>query len=596
RGTVSGYFLAGRSMAWGPVGASLFASNIGSGHFVGLAGTGAAGGIAVGGFEWSGMFIVLLLGWIFVPIYMRAGVRQLPVSPKSGVDLWGWGVYGGGACAPQVLRAAPQVDMYSGAIFIQEALGWNLYASVGRCRIGAGRYWEVLGRGLAALMFADLLQTFIIVAGASVLAAYALGAVGGYEGLVQPHPLATPQNLTGPCGRPRPDAFHLLRHPSTGDLPWPGLLLGLGIISAWYWCTDQVIVQRCLAGRSLCHVRAGCVVCGYLKVLPMFLMGLPGMAARGLFPEVVGCADAQHCRRACGTPAGCSNVAYPRLVVTLLPPGLRGLMLAVVLAALMSSLASIFASAGALFTLDVYQKLRPRAGPKQLLLALWVVAMVGLSLAWLPVVEAARGGQLFDYIQAVASYLAPPVAAVFFLAVFVPRVNEPGAFWGLLGGLGLGLLRLVPEVALGTGSCGAPGGCPQVLCGLHYLHFAVLLFLASGAITLGVSFCYPPIPQRHLHRLVFSLRNSTEPRIDLGQEGPKEAPGEVQLQDVEAEPGGPRPNPIGRGAEPAAERGVAPAQAPPPAPAPEDPRWRRVVNLNALLLMAVAVFLWGYFA
>ncbi|XP_068024171.1 sodium/glucose cotransporter 2-like isoform X2 [Melanerpes formicivorus] len=576
RGTVSGYFLAGRSMAWGPVGASLFASNIGSGHFVGLAGTGAAGGIAVGGFEWSVSTMPEYLGLRFggsrIRLYLALLSLVLYISTKISVD------------------------MYSGAIFIQEALGWNLYASVGAL-LGVTAIYTVTG-GLAALMFADLLQTFIIVAGASVLAAYALGAVGGYEGLVQRYPLATPQNLTGPCGRPRPDAFHLLRHPSTGDLPWPGLLLGLGIISAWYWCTDQVIVQRCLAGRSLCHVRAGCVVCGYLKVLPMFLMVLPGMAARVLFPEVVGCADAQHCRRACGTPAGCSNVAYPRLVVTLLPPGLRGLMLAVVLAALMSSLASIFASAGALFTLDVYQKLRPRAGPKQLLLAgrLWVVAMVGLSLAWLPVVEAARGGQLFDYIQAVASYLAPPVAAVFFLAVFVPRVNEPGAFWGLLGGLGLGLLRLVPEVALGTGSCGAPGGCPQVLCGLHYLHFAVLLFLASGAITLGVSFCYPPIPQCHLHRLVFSLRNSTEPRIDLGQEGPKEAPGEVQLQDVEAEPGGPRPNPIGGGAEPAAEGGVAAAQAPPPAPSPEDPRWSRVVNLNALLLMAVAVFLWGYFA
>uniref|UniRef100_UPI0012936941 sodium/glucose cotransporter 2-like n=1 Tax=Lonchura striata TaxID=40157 RepID=UPI0012936941 len=220
-----------------------------------------------------------------------------------------------------------------------------------------------------------------------------------------------------------------------------------------------VIVQRCLAGRSLTHVRAGCVLCGYLKVLPMFLMVLPGMAARVLFPEVVGCADPQGCSRACGSALGCSNVAYPRLVLSLLPPGadpqgcsracgsalgcsnvayprlvlsllppgLRGLMLAVVLAALMSSLASIFASSAALFSLDVVRRLRPRAGPRQLLLAgrLWVVAMVALSLAWLPVLRAARGAQLFEYLQALSSYLAPPVAAVFCLAVFVPRVNEP---------------------------------------------------------------------------------------------------------------------------------------------------------------------------
>ncbi|XP_064329901.1 sodium/glucose cotransporter 2-like isoform X2 [Phalacrocorax carbo] len=556
RSSISGYFLAGRSMAWGPVGASLFASNIGSGHFVGLAGTGAAGGIAVGGFEWSGMFIVLLLGWAFVPIYLRAGVTTMPeyLGKRFGggriqlyLALLSLGLY---------VSTKLSVDMYSGAIFIQEALGWDLYAAVGAL-LAVTALYTVTG-GLAALMYADLVQTLIIVVGASVLAGYALGAVGGYEGLVERYPLALPPNVTGPCGRPRPDAFHLLRHPSTGDLPWPGLLLGLGIISAWYWCTDQVIVQRCLAGRSLTHVRAGCVVCGYLKVLPMFLMVLPGMAARVLFP------------------------------------GLRGLMLAVVLAALMSSLASIFASAGALFTLDVYQRLRPHAGPRHLLIAgrLWIVAMVGLSLAWLPVVEAARGGQLFDYIQAIASYLAPPVAAVFFLAIFVPRVNEPGAFWGLLGGLGLGLARLIPEFALGTGTCGTPGRCPPFVCGLHYLHFAALLFLVTGLIVIIVSLCYPPIPRQHLHRLVFSLRHSREPRVDLDQSAPKDGAGGVQLRDVEAEPSGRGAEPVGQRAWPSGPGGGA---VPPDTPA-EDPVWSRVVNVNAVILMAVAVFLWGYFA
>ncbi|KAF1627324.1 UNVERIFIED_CONTAM: Sodium/glucose cotransporter 2, partial [Eudyptes pachyrhynchus] len=492
------------------------------------------------------------------------------------------------------------VDMYSGAIFIQEALGWDLYAAVGAL-LAVTALYTVTG-GLAALMYADLVQTLIIVVGASVLAGYALGAVGGYAGLVQRYPLALPPNVTGPCGRPRPDAFHLLRHPRTGDLPWPGLLLGLGVTSAWYWCTDQVIVQRCLAGRSLTHVRAGCVVCGYLKVLPMFLMVLPGMAARVLFPGYW------------GAIGGFPVPTPPRA-----PPGLRGLMLAVVLAALMSSLASIFASAGALFTLDVYQRLRPRAGPRHLLVAgrLWIVAMVGLSLAWLPVVEAARGGQLFDYIQAIASYLAPPVAAVFFLAVFVPRVNEPGAFWGLLGGLGLGLARLVPEFALGTGTCGSPGRCPPFVCGLHYLHFAALLFLATGLIVIVVSLCYPPIPRQHLHRLVFSLRHSREPRIDLDRQPPKDGAGGVQLQgegpgrpgggdpgaqgahplspllpDVEAEPAGQGAEPVGQEAGSAGAGGGAE----PPAPPPKDAVWSRVVDVNALILMAVAVFLWGYFA
>ncbi|KAM9510551.1 sodium/glucose cotransporter 2-like [Guaruba guarouba] len=539
-------------MSWGPVGASLFASNIGSGHFVGLAGTGAAGGIAVGGFEWSGMFIVLLLGWVFVPIYLRAGVSTMPqyLQRRFGgrrlrllLALLSLGLY---------ISTKISVDMFSGAIFIREALGWDLYASVGAL-LAVTALYTVTG-GLTALMYADLVQTLIIVGGASVLAGYALSAVGGLPGLRLRYPLAVAPNASAPCGQPRADAFHLLRGPRGADLPWPGLLLGLGVVSAWYWCTDQVIVQRCLAARSMAHVRAGCVVCGYLKVLPMFLMVLPGMAARVLFPEVVGCADPQGCLRACGTPAGCSNVAYPRLVLSLLPTGLRGLMLAVVLAALMSSLASIFSSAGALFTLDIYQRLRPRAGPRHLLMAgrLWVLVMVGLSLAWLPVVEAARGGQLFDYIQAMASYLAPPVAAVFVLAVFSPRVNEPGAFWGLLGGLGLGMGRLIAEVALGPGACGAPGGCPPWICGLHYLHFAVVLFLATGGAVVAVSLRSPPIPKQHLHRLVFSLRHSQEPRVDLDQEEPKD--GDVQLQSkgpIDVGPMSPQPHSHGPNEPPA---------------------------------------------
>ncbi|KAM8794734.1 sodium/glucose cotransporter 2-like [Eudromia elegans] len=573
RGTLSGYFLAGRTMTWGPVGASLFASNVGSGHFVGLAGTGAAGGLAVGGFEWNAMFIVLLLGWVFVPIYMNAGVMTMPEYLRKRFG--GRRIQLSLSLLSLLLYVATKisVDMYSGGLFLQEALGWDLPPAVG-VLLGVTALYTITG-GLSALMFADVVQTGVILGGASVLAGYALGAVGGYGGLRRLYPLSGAANGSGPCGTPPGDAFRLLRAPGASDLPWPGMLLGIGVLGAWYWCTDQVIVQRCLAGRSLTHVRAGCIVCGYLKVLPMFLMVLPGMAARVLYPGEVGCADPPSCARACGSPSGCSSVAYPRLVTRLLPPGLRGLMLAAVLAALMSSLASVFASAGAVFTLDLYRALRPHGGPRELLLAgsppsgrrLWVVALVGLSLAWLPVVRGAQGGRLFDYIQAVGSYFAPPIAAVFFLAVFVPRVNEPGAFWGLVGGLALGLTRMVPELALGGGGggpCAPPGRCPPLLCGLHYLHFAFGLFLLTGLLVLAVSLCHPPIPRQHLHRLVFSLRYSRELRVDLDQEPPpKEGPGGVQLQ---------------------------------AAPPPEPLAWRRLVDVNAIVLMAAAVFLWAYFA
>ncbi|XP_043770766.1 sodium/glucose cotransporter 2 isoform X1 [Cervus elaphus] len=654
RGTVGGYFLAGRSMVWWPVGASLFASNIGSGHFVGLAGTGAASGLAVAGFEWNALFVVLLLGWLFVPVYLTAGVITMPQYLRKRFGGRRIRLYLSVLSLFLYIFTKISVDMFSGAVFIQQALGWNIYASVIALLVITMIY-TVTG-GLAALMYTDTVQTFVILAGAFVLMGYAFHEVGGYSGLFDKYLRAVTSltvsedpavgNISSSCYRPRPDSYHLLRDPVTGDLPWPALLLGLTIVSSWYWCSDQVIVQRCLAGKNLTHIKAGCILCGYLKLMPMFLMVMPGMISRVLYPDEVACVVPEVCKRVCGTEVGCSNIAYPRLVVKLMPNGLRGLMLAVMLAALMSSLASIFNSSSTLFTMDIYTRLRPRAGDRELLLVgrLWVVFIVAVSVAWLPVVQAAQGGQLFDYIQSVSSYLAPPVSAVFVLALFVPRVNEKGAFWGLIGGLLMGLARLVPEFSFGSGSCVRPSACPELLCRVHYLYFAILLFVCSGLLTLVVSLCTPPIPRKHLHRLVFSLRHSKEEREDLDAEeleGPTAAPVQNGCPEhaVEMEgkalPPGPGAGELG---EPSVLRlTVRPQFLPaPPPPRPgllrqcllwfcgvsrggagspprptqeetaaaarqledisEDPHWARVVNLNALLMMAVATFLWGFYA
>uniref|UniRef100_A0A8C8VGE3 Sodium/glucose cotransporter 2 n=1 Tax=Pelusios castaneus TaxID=367368 RepID=A0A8C8VGE3_9SAUR len=435
RGTIGGYFLAGRNMVWWPVGASLFASNIGSGHFVGLAGTGAANGLAVAGFEWNALFVVLLLGWLFVPVYLTAGVITMPQYLKKRFGGWRIQVYLSILSLFLYIFTKISVDMFAGAVFIQQALGWNIYVAVIALLIITTIY-TVTG-GLAALMYTDTVQTFVIIGGAFVLMGFAFYEVGGYQGLHDKYLEAIPNrtlspapalyNISATCYQPRPDAFHLLRDPLTGDLPWPALIFGLTIISTWYWCSDQVIVQRCLAGKSLTHVKAGCILCGYLKLLPMFLMVMPGMISRILYKDEVACVVPEDCKRICGTEVGCSNIAYPKLVVELMPTGLRGLMLAVMLAALMSSLASIFNSSSTLFTMDIYNRLRPQARSKELLIVgrLWILCIVAISIAWIPVVQAAQSGQLFDYIQSIASYLAPPIAAVFFLAVFVKRVNEP---------------------------------------------------------------------------------------------------------------------------------------------------------------------------
>ncbi|XP_035877238.1 sodium/glucose cotransporter 2 isoform X1 [Phyllostomus discolor] len=650
RGTVGGYFLAGRSMVWWPVGASLFASNIGSGHFVGLAGTGAASGLAVAGFEWNALFVVLLLGWLFAPVYLTAGVITMPQYLRKRFGGHRIRLYLSMLSLFLYIFTKISVDMFSGAVFIQQALGWNIYASV-IALLGITMVYTVTG-GLAALMYTDTVQTFVILGGAFILMGYAFHEVGGYSGLFDKYLGAMTSltvsedpavgNISSSCYQPRPDSYHLLRDPVTGDLPWPALLLGLTIVSGWYWCSDQVIVQRCLAGKNLTHIKAGCILCGYLKLMPMFLMVMPGMISRILYPDEVACVVPEVCKRVCGTEVGCSNIAYPRLVVKLMPNGLRGLMLAVMLAALMSSLASIFNSSSTLFTMDIYTRLRPRAGDRELLLVgrLWVVFIVAVSVAWLPVVQAAQGGQLFDYMQAVSSYLAPPVSAVFVLALFVPRVNEKvsmcvhcllgaglgyqkwlmlsipqGAFWGLIGGLLMGLARLIPEFSFGSGSCVQPSMCPALLCGVHYLYFAIVLFVCSGLLTLVVSLCTAPIPRKHLHRLVFSLRHSKEEREDLDADE-EEDPASTPVQNGHAEHAvemeesqSPAPGLFrqcllwfcgmsrgGAGSSPPPTQEEVAAATRQLEDISEDPRWARVVNFNALLMMAVATFLWGFYA
>uniref|UniRef100_A0A9J7ZCX4 Sodium/glucose cotransporter 2 n=1 Tax=Cyprinus carpio carpio TaxID=630221 RepID=A0A9J7ZCX4_CYPCA len=629
RGTVGGYFLAGRTMVWWPVGTSLFASNIGSGHFVGLAGTAAASGIAVGSFEWNALFIVLLLGWVFVPVYLTAGVITMPQYLKKRFGGSRISLYLSVISLFLYIFTKISVDMFSGAVFIQQALGWNIYVAVIALLCITALY-TVTG-GLAALMYTDTVQTFVIIAGAFVLMGFSFNEVGGYSALLDKYSLSLPSqrgfNISEQCYTPRGDAFHLLRDPMTGDLPWPGVLFGIAIIGSWYWCTDQVIVQRCLAARSLTHVKAGCILCGYLKLLPMFLMVFPGMISRVLYPDEVGCVEPSICTKVCGTEVGCSNIAYPKLVVSVMPTGLRGLMLAVMLAALMSSLASIFNSSSTLFTMDIWTRIRPQARDKELMIIgrVWILCIVAISICWIPVVQAAQSGQLFDYIQSVTSYLAPPIAAVFFLAIFMKRVNEAGAFWGLMGGLVMGLCRMVPEFAYGSGTCLKPSNCPKLICGVHYLYFAVLLFFCTAILVLFVSYNTPPIDDKHLHRLVFTLRHSKEERVDLdweeverGRKARREAD-EKETVVTEEDQRVSNPTP---GGLPSFERGdrsimmmiigwfcgISDTQAPEPTEEEvaeaskqlpdisEDPLWKYLVNANALIMMSVAVYFWGYYA
>ncbi|XP_068127562.1 sodium/glucose cotransporter 1 [Hyperolius riggenbachi] len=610
RGTVGGFFLAGRSMVWWPIGASLFASNIGSGHFVGLAGTAAAGGIVIGGFEWNALVIVIILGWIFVPIYVKAGVVTMPEYLRKRFGGSRIRIYLSVLSLLLYVFTKISADMFSGAIFIQQAMRINIYIAIVMLLLITALY-TVTG-GLAAVIYTDTLQTIIMVIGSFILMGFAFKEVGGYENFMARYMSAIPNETVSTdgtvadpaCYTPRSDAFHLFRDPITGDMPWPGLIFGLTILALWYWCTDQVIVQRCLSAKNMSHVKGGCILAGYLKLLPMFLMVFPGMISRILYTNQVACVLPEYCRNYCDTDVGCTNIAYPKLVIDLMPNGLRGLMLSVMLASLMSSLTSIFNSASTLFTMDIYTKIRKRASEKELMIAgrIFILFLIGISIAWVPILQSAQSGQLFDYIQSVTSYLGPPIASVFFLAIFIKRVNEQGAFWGLVIGLLIGLSRMISEFAFGTGSCMKPSKCPKIICGVHYLYFAIILFGCTSIIVLAVSLMTKPIPDKHLHRLCWSLRNSKEEREDLdaGDDWVNIEEDDDTYDELKEVSCWKKAYNWFCGFEtkkaPKLSEEEKKAMEANMTDTSEVPLWRNVVNINAIILLAVAVFCHGYFA
>ncbi|NWU45708.1 SC5A9 protein, partial [Hylia prasina] len=616
RGTIGGYFLAGRSMTWAPIGASLMSSDVGSGSFMGLAGTAAAGGLAVGGFEWNAAWPLLALGWIFVPVYIAAGVVTMPEYLQKRFGGQRIQIYMSVLSLILYIFTKISVDIFAGALFIQMSLGWNLYLST-VLLLAVTAVYTIAG-GLTAVIYTDLLQTVIMVVGAFILMFIGFEKVGWYEGLQEKYSTAIPK-ITVPnttCHLPRADAFNVLRDPITGDLPWPGLMFGLTVVAVWCWCNDQVMVQRALSAKNLSHAKGGTVFAGYLKLLPVFFIVMPGMISRALFPDEVGCVDPEICKRVCGAAMGCSNIAYPKLVIELMPDGLRGLMIAVMMAALMSTLTSVFNSSSTLFVIDIWQRVRKQASEQELMIVgrVFILIFVVISILWIPVIQTANSGKLFDYIQSVSSYLSPPVTALFILAIFWRRVNEPGAFWGLTAGLAVGVVRMIMDLVYTAPSCGEEDRRPAVLKDVHYLYFALILFALTAVVTIIISLFTPPIPKEKLDSLTWWTRHKKAPAIIL--ENCKSEEAQTKAEDREKDL-----------VETVASGDKEEAAAKPPCwkmvflwmcglstvPTPslseeekaaleqrltsieEKPLWRHVCNVSAILLLAVNVFLWAYY-
>ncbi|XP_065933237.1 sodium/mannose cotransporter SLC5A10 [Magallana gigas] len=627
RSTAKGYFLAGRSMQWFPIGASLFASNIGAEHFIGLAGSGASSGIAVVAFEWGAVFCLLMLGWVYLPVYLTSEVYTIPEFLKRRFGGKRLRIYHSLILQLSYIVTKISVDVYAGAVFIQQAVGWNTYLSI-FVLLAVTAAYTILG-GLAAVIFTDALQTIIMIVGATTLAIMSFIKVGGISALIYKYFEAVPShsdglvingtsvntthnftdaimsNITQQCGLPRPDAFHIFRDPVNSDLPWPGLIIRTTFISTWFWCCDQLIVQRTLAAKNIAHARGATIFASYIKLLPMFIIILPGMISRILFPDTVACVDPKVCMEVCENPAGCSNIAYPQLILDLAPTGMRGLMMAVMIAALMSSLTSIFNSSATLFTMDLWKRFRVQATDRELLIVgkIFVVILVGVSILWIPLIQAAEGGRLYFTIQALTGYLAPPIGGIFLLAIFVPRVNEQGAFWGMVIGHSVGISRMVLDFIYPSPKCGEQDTRPRVVANIHFTYFSVLVLGLSWAVCLFVSLFTKAPSKDALRGLTFWTTDKLLPPpkgVDLEAETNYDPSESIKLKEKTIVVQGD----IGEGNSTVPVVGDTPS----PAKMGNRPGLRNrrklymtrkskiLLNVNAVVLASVFVFLYAFFA
>ncbi|VDD81414.1 unnamed protein product [Mesocestoides corti] len=357
--SVQGYFLAGRFMTWIPVGASLFASNIGSEHFIGLAGSGAAKGISVGAFEFNAAILLQLLGWVFLPVYISSGVFTLPDYMKKRFGGSRIQIYLTILSLLLYIFTKISVNLYSGSLFINEALGWNIWLSI--LFILTMTTLITITGGLAAVLYTDLVQTCVMLFGAILLTAIGFNKIGGFSGLLTYYgqatspidlntssaevfimnmhdvavsqfsagtlptvdSLASSQNISSnlTCKLPSSNAFVMLRDISDSEMPWLGYILGQTPASIWYWCADQMMVQRVLAAKSLSHAQGATLMAGFIKIFPLFIIVLPGMISRILYPDTIGCGTAEECLEICGNRHGCSDWAYPKLVMGVMPDG-----------------------------------------------------------------------------------------------------------------------------------------------------------------------------------------------------------------------------------------------------------------------------------
>jgi SSS family solute:Na+ symporter len=532
--TAADYFLAGRDLTWWLVGASIFASNIGSEHVVGLAGSGVTDGVAMAHYELHA-WCLLVLAWVFVPFYSRSMVFTMPeflerrFSPHSRyvlsavsliifvVSKMAVGIFAGGVVFGTLL---PEMALDVGGIHIDAF--W--IGSVGVIVL-TGLY-TVLG-GLRAVAYNDAIQVVIIIVGSALLTLYGLAELGGWselrrlcgsdmfnlwkplipEGVEGTWSPVLETNAEGAVVR---QAWYF-----NGNFPWLGMLFCAPIIGLWYWCTDQYIVQRALGAPNETVARRGSIFAAFLKLTPVYLFIIPGLvgfalAKSGKVPELASMIGPDG--RA--IPAVAQG-AFPMMVQYVLPEGVRGIVVAGLLSALMSSLAGVFNASSTLFTVDLYEKWRPKASQHEIVRMgrIATAAMVVIAVAWIPVIKNARG--LYNYLQAIQGYLAPPIFVVFFLGVLSKRMNAKGALAALVVGFAMGLFRMLVDTPVTIGLAGfengyTPGSFLWICNNIYFQYFSVLITLVSAGVMVGVSLTSPPPEEATIQSLTFETQTEED--------------------------------------------------------------------------------------
>lgn len=504
--TAADYFLASRNLGWFVVGASIFASNIGSEHLVGLAGSGATSGVALAHYELHA-WCLLVLGWVFVPFYARSAVFTMPEFLEKRFSPTARWVLSLISLVAYVLTKIA-VGIFAGGIVFATLLP-ELQLQVGSTTFNSFWIGSVLvvvltglytvAGGMRAVAYTEAVQTLVLVLGSLLLTVVGLIKLGGWGelraaldsdmfNLWKPLIPAGMEGTWAPVKETGRIAWYF-----NGNYPWLGMLFCAPIIGLWYWCTDQYIVQRALGAPSERAARRGSVFAAALKLLPVFIFIIPGMIAvalanTGKVPAMAGMVDAS------GTVVPeVAQAAFPLMVKHVMPAGIRGMVVAGLLAALMSSLAGVFNASSTLFTMDFYQKFRPHATQHRLV---WIgrvatTVMVLIGLLWIPVIQGAKG--LYDYLQGVQGYLAPPIFTVFFFGVFNRRLNAKGCLSALVVGFVMGVFRLAVDTPVTLHMAGFAGGYPPgsflwIVNNIYFQYYSLLIFLVSAVVMVVVSY------------------------------------------------------------------------------------------------------------